>query len=608
MAATALERRPRRPAMLRPAFRADDARLASRVRDGDDSAFEAIYDRYAPGLLAFCHHMLSNRHDAEDAVQHSLGAAYRMLRAGDREVELRPWLYTVARNRCLSALRARHGDISLDVAPDPGGIPDELVDRVQRRSDLRDLVQDLRLLPDDQRAALVLFELGGLPHDEIATVLDVRREKVKALVFQAREGLMRARRARDTPCTEMRRQLATLAGGISSNSLLRRHVDRCPSCALYAAEVGRQRAGLALILPVLPTVGLKAIVLGSTVGRGTAVAGGGAGAGGGAAVLGSAGGGGGLASAGAGSGAVGLVGAGTGAGAVGSGSILAGAAGGGVSGALATAGGAGTMAAALGAKSATVVVAKLLTVVAVAVGGGAAATGELSRTPPDAGGVPAVQQAASPAIAPSPGVEQLLGPAAPVPTATTPTLVAGGAAPLVDHDPLEPGASDSPFRPAAASQPLPGPGAMTIPAAVDGGPPATHGADPSATPVPAAAIDGPPATARPETAAAPPTTTSAPEPTVGVTTTGGPPASDAPAAGPTTAGTAPADQTPGAAPPATADAAAPTGATGTTETGETGAPGASEPQSGGSPPPTSSPAPRDDSAPPAEVAAPDGTP
>ncbi|MDX6728798.1 MAG: hypothetical protein QOK49_3603, partial [Baekduia sp.] len=90
-----------------------------RVRAGDDGAFEAIYDRYAAGLLAFCRQMLASRDEAEDAVQHSFEAAYKMLRAGDAEIELRPWLYTVARNRCLSVLRARRGDISLDGAPEP---------------------------------------------------------------------------------------------------------------------------------------------------------------------------------------------------------------------------------------------------------------------------------------------------------------------------------------------------------------------------------------------------------------------------------------------------------------------------------------------------------
>jgi RNA polymerase sigma factor (sigma-70 family) len=84
-----------------------DEQLVARVRTGDEAAFEAIYDRYHVSLLAFCRHMLGTREEAEDALQHVFVAAYRALRADDTEVCLRPWLYTIARNRCLSVLRAR---------------------------------------------------------------------------------------------------------------------------------------------------------------------------------------------------------------------------------------------------------------------------------------------------------------------------------------------------------------------------------------------------------------------------------------------------------------------------------------------------------------------
>ena len=84
-----------------------DAGLVAGVRAGDESAFEAIYDRYHRGLLAFCRHMLGSRDEAEDALQHSFAAAYRALRAGGDDVALGPWLYTIARNRCLSTMRAR---------------------------------------------------------------------------------------------------------------------------------------------------------------------------------------------------------------------------------------------------------------------------------------------------------------------------------------------------------------------------------------------------------------------------------------------------------------------------------------------------------------------
>src|SRR5258705_12231412 len=91
-----------------------DARLVARVRAGDDAAFEIIYDRYYRGLLAFCGHMLGSRQEAEDALQHSFASAYRALRGGAGDIGLRPWLYTIARNRCLSALRAQRPQVSVE--------------------------------------------------------------------------------------------------------------------------------------------------------------------------------------------------------------------------------------------------------------------------------------------------------------------------------------------------------------------------------------------------------------------------------------------------------------------------------------------------------------
>jgi len=218
-----------------------DDRLVTRVRAGDDAAFEIIYDRYYGGLLAFCGHMLGSRQEAEDVLQHSFASAYRALRAGAGDIELRPWLYTIARNRCLSALRARRAQVSADgLVADR--VPFEgMSAQVQLRADLRELVDELQRLPDDQRAALVLFELGDESHADIAAVLGVRREKVKALVFQAREALMRARAARAAPCVEIREQLATVAGRVPPRSMVRRHVDRCPGCAEFEREVRRQR-------------------------------------------------------------------------------------------------------------------------------------------------------------------------------------------------------------------------------------------------------------------------------------------------------------------------------------------------------------------------------
>jgi len=253
-----------------PRGRSDDA-LVARVRAGDERAFELVFDRYHRGLLAFCRHMLGSGDEAEDALQHTFMAAYRALRTSDRPIRLKAWLYTIARNRCLSILRARREQVAFD---EGHAATDGLAADVDRRAELRGLLADLEQLPEEQRAALVLFEMGDHSHDEIAEVLGVRREKVKALVFQARESLAGWRRARETPCVEIREQLATARGASLKRATLRRHVARCPGCAEFESEVRHQRAAMAALLPVVPAAGLKAAVLGA-IGAGAGSAGGG---------------------------------------------------------------------------------------------------------------------------------------------------------------------------------------------------------------------------------------------------------------------------------------------------------------------------------------------
>ena len=253
------------------------------VRAGDAAAFETIYDRYSRGLVSFCRHLLGSLEEAEDAVQHTFLAAHRSMLADDRELHLKAWLYAIARNKCISMLRVRRERLGLDdeleLVPSTSGLSAE----VEQREDLRALLGDLQRLPDDQRAALVLAELGAHNHDEIAEVLDVRREKVKALVFQAREALIAARTARETPCAEIREQLATARGGTLRRGNLRRHLEDCPGCRAFRMDVQRQRAAMAIVLPVVPSLALKEAVLGGTLaaaGAGAGIGGGGAAAGG----------------------------------------------------------------------------------------------------------------------------------------------------------------------------------------------------------------------------------------------------------------------------------------------------------------------------------------
>ena len=84
-----------------------DEQLAHAAGRGDMAAFDALYQRHHQPLLAFARHMLGRMHDAEDVVQHTFLAADRAFRAGKVPRAVRAWLYTVARNRCVSVLRAR---------------------------------------------------------------------------------------------------------------------------------------------------------------------------------------------------------------------------------------------------------------------------------------------------------------------------------------------------------------------------------------------------------------------------------------------------------------------------------------------------------------------
>jgi RNA polymerase sigma factor (sigma-70 family) len=255
-----------------------DERLVEQLRRGNEAAFEVLYDRHHAGVLSYCRHMLGSRDEAEDALQQAFISAHADIVSSDKPIRFKAWIYTIARNRCLSILRARREQPSDDLDPvSTAGLSEE----VQQRADLKELLADMHELPEDQRAALILSELGDLSHQEVSQVIGCEAAKVKSLVFQARSGLIERRQARETPCEEIREQLATLRGGSLRRGPLRRHLKACPGCAEFREDVRRQRQMVAAVLPVIPTLGLKetalaAVGIGST--GGGALLGGGTGA------------------------------------------------------------------------------------------------------------------------------------------------------------------------------------------------------------------------------------------------------------------------------------------------------------------------------------------
>ncbi len=260
-------------------LRTDDQLVAS-FRLGHDEAFRVIHDRYRARLFAYTRQMLpGSRADAEDALQDVFLRAYGALRADDRPVTLRAWLYRVAHNRCVDHLR-RPANQPTEQLFEVAGLHDPLAD-IQRRDDLRRLVEDLRRLPEQQRSALLMRELEGLSYAELGDALAVSVPAVKSLLVRARIGLTEEREARDTACVEIRADLLGAQDrGVRMDARSRRHLRDCAGCSAYRGQLKRVRTGLAALGGGGATgLGALAKLLGlGGAGGGAAAAGGGGGA------------------------------------------------------------------------------------------------------------------------------------------------------------------------------------------------------------------------------------------------------------------------------------------------------------------------------------------
>jgi RNA polymerase sigma factor (sigma-70 family) len=269
-----------------------DQQLVTVFRAGNDDAFRVIHDRYRQRLLVYMRQMMPGcANEAEDLLQEVFVRAYRGLRANDRDLTLRPWLYRVARNRCVDELRRP----ALPPGPELLELTrpcehDPVVESEQRES-LRRLITDVGRLPEQQRSALLLRELSGMSYSDVASVLGVSVPAVKSLLVRARVGLGAALEARDTACGEIREELALAHDrGMRPNALARRHLRDCTGCREYRAQVRGVSKQLAALAPTAGPLGLLAKLGMGTGGSGSAAAGGaaagGAAAGGAAATAG----------------------------------------------------------------------------------------------------------------------------------------------------------------------------------------------------------------------------------------------------------------------------------------------------------------------------------
>jgi RNA polymerase sigma factor (sigma-70 family) len=254
-----------------------DERLVALVRRGNQHAFEALMSRYQSRLLAFCRHMLGSREDSEDVLQEVFAAAFNAMQADERPINVRPWLYRIARNRSLNHLRRAQpiGVDSMDVHLSEHGLT--TADRVHRREDFRLLLGDVQGLPETQRTALLLREIDALSYDQIAEAMDTTVPSVKSLLVRARVSLAEAAEARQLSCEEVRLELGEVAEGLAKLAPpVRRHLKQCDRCATFRRQLKDTNKALAAVFPVGPLLAVKKLV---AVHLGGSAAGAGAGGG-----------------------------------------------------------------------------------------------------------------------------------------------------------------------------------------------------------------------------------------------------------------------------------------------------------------------------------------
>jgi RNA polymerase sigma factor (sigma-70 family) len=274
-----------------------DELLARRAGAGSEHAFAALYERYHQPLYRYCRALLRDEHAAADALQSTFLAALSALRRRQRDAPLRPWLFRIAHNESISLLRRRAredvaaaapvgvaaGLASTSVAcPTPlwtsaGTASTSTEETAALRQRMATLLEDLAALGERQRGALVLRELSGLSHAEIALALQISVGAAKQAILEARQALAEFEEGRAMTCDEVRERISAGDGRVLRGRRVRGHLRDCQACSAFAAAIPARRAQLRALVPPLAPVAaarlLGQLAAGARAGGGSATAG-----------------------------------------------------------------------------------------------------------------------------------------------------------------------------------------------------------------------------------------------------------------------------------------------------------------------------------------------
>ncbi len=239
---------------------ATDHRLVARVRRGEDRAFELLYQRYHRRIHAYVLGMVKDHGRAEDVTQEVFVSALRRMRATERPIAFKPWIYEIAKNACIDAFRRskRAEEVSYDaddgLTPGDhsrlvgaGPSPDAALDAKQ---DLESLWGAFGGLSETHHEILVLRELEGLSYSEIGRRMGMSRPAVESTLFRARRRLTEEYDdiVSGARCLRIQAiiQIAVSSRlGARDTRRLARHLAHCQPCRREAMEAGLDRALIA---------------------------------------------------------------------------------------------------------------------------------------------------------------------------------------------------------------------------------------------------------------------------------------------------------------------------------------------------------------------------
>lgn len=174
-----------------------DEELYSAYILGSADAFKVIFERHKDKIFNFSLRLINNHADAEDVVSETFLQLFHK-RYQVKNAKLTTWLYTVARNGCISRLRSVKHTVSMWFKREDGGIesmdlPDVNTPSPQDSASHHDMAQAVKKalakIPLDQREAIILREYENKDYQEIADIMGCSLANVKVLIFRGREGL-----------------------------------------------------------------------------------------------------------------------------------------------------------------------------------------------------------------------------------------------------------------------------------------------------------------------------------------------------------------------------------------------------------------------------------